>query len=89
MPGGFPALVKRFWLLFKGEVMEIFDGIYYGRDTYNRINETILVPIPNKARARFLVEVRSTSLANTIYKFIFKILASRLRQVLDKLAGDC
>uniref|UniRef100_A0A803QJ15 Reverse transcriptase domain-containing protein n=1 Tax=Cannabis sativa TaxID=3483 RepID=A0A803QJ15_CANSA len=62
----------------------ILDCLNNGAD-YAAINSTLIVLIPKKQRAHSLKDFRPISLCTTFYKVISKILANRLKVVLDNI----
>uniref|UniRef100_A0A803PEK7 Reverse transcriptase domain-containing protein n=1 Tax=Cannabis sativa TaxID=3483 RepID=A0A803PEK7_CANSA len=52
---------------------------------FSEINSTLIVLIPKKQHANTLKDFRLISLCTTFYKVISKILANRLKKVLDKI----
>uniref|UniRef100_A0A803QGZ6 Reverse transcriptase domain-containing protein n=1 Tax=Cannabis sativa TaxID=3483 RepID=A0A803QGZ6_CANSA len=52
---------------------------------FSEINSTLIVLIPKKQHANTLKDFRPFSLCTTFYKVISKILANRLKKVLDKI----
>ncbi|XP_060961067.1 uncharacterized protein LOC133031554 [Cannabis sativa] len=55
------------------------------RADFSEINSTLIVLIHKKARANMLKDFRLISLCTTFYKVISKILANRLKHVLDSV----
>ncbi|KAM6545112.1 hypothetical protein CsatB_025848 [Cannabis sativa] len=62
----------------------ILDCLNNGAD-FATINSSLIVLIPKKQRAHSLKDFRPISLCTTFYKVISKILANRLKVVLDKI----
>uniref|UniRef100_A0A803NY15 Reverse transcriptase domain-containing protein n=1 Tax=Cannabis sativa TaxID=3483 RepID=A0A803NY15_CANSA len=66
----------------------ILDCLNQGSD-FSKINSTLIVLIPKKQHANALKDFKPISLCTTIYKVISKILANRLKKVLDKIISPC
>jgi hypothetical protein len=60
-------------------------GFLNGGDMSEVINHTIIVLIPKIANPQELTQFRPISLCNVIYKLCSKVLADRLRLILDDI----
>lgn len=49
------------------------------------INQTQIVPFPKKTKQKFMSEFRSISLCNVVYKIIAKVIANRLKPILNSI----
>lgn len=59
-------------------------NFFQGSINLNCINKSLLVPIPKVVGTNQVFEFRPISICNESYKIIFKLLVSRLKQVLHK-----
>ena len=66
-----------------GFTMAIFDKKSFAKS----LNTTFLVLIPKKGGAKDLGNFRSISLLGGLYKLLAKVLANRLKKVLDKVVS--
>jgi hypothetical protein len=85
-PDGFSAcFYQRTWTTIREEVCRaVLD--YLNHDCFeNSINETYIVLIPKKKNPSRITEYWPISLCNVLYKLIAKVLANRLKQVLEKI----
>ncbi|RVW46009.1 LINE-1 reverse transcriptase-like [Vitis vinifera] len=89
-PDGFTiAFWQSSWGLVKEEIMDLFREFYNQRSFANSLNSTFLVLIPKKGGAEDLGDFRPISLLGSLYKLLAKVLANRLKKVLDKVvSGD-
>ncbi|RVW85679.1 Transposon TX1 uncharacterized 149 kDa protein [Vitis vinifera] len=89
-PDGFTiAFWQSSWGLVKEEIMDLFREFYNQRSFANSLNSTFLVLIPKKGGAEDLGDFRPISLLGSLYKLVAKVLANRLKKVLDKVvSGD-
>ncbi|RVX19808.1 LINE-1 reverse transcriptase-like [Vitis vinifera] len=89
-PDGFTiAFWQSSWGVVKEEIMDLFREFYNQRSFANSLNSTFLVLIPKKGGAEDLGDFRPISLLGSLYKLLAKVLANRLKKVLDKVvSGD-
>jgi hypothetical protein len=86
---GFTAgFFQKHWSLVKGKVVSAVLGFLNGGDMPEVINQTILVIIPKVATPQELSQFRPISLCNLIYKLCSKVLANRLRFILDDIVSE-
>ena len=89
-PDGFTiAFWQSSWELVKEEIMELFREFYDQCSFAKSLNSTFVVLIPKKGGAEDLGDFRPISLVGGLYKLLAKVLANRLKKVLDKVvSGD-
>ncbi|RVX07712.1 LINE-1 reverse transcriptase-like [Vitis vinifera] len=87
-PDGFTvAFWQACWDFVKEEVVELFKEFYDQKSFAKSLNSTFLVIIPKKGGAEDLGEFRPISLLGGLYKLMAKVLANRLKMVLDKVVS--
>ncbi|RVW50774.1 LINE-1 reverse transcriptase-like [Vitis vinifera] len=69
------------------EIVELFKEFYDQKSFAKSLNATFLVIIPKKGGAEDLGEFRPISLLGGLYKLMAKVLANRLKMVLDKVVS--
>ncbi|XP_058775262.1 uncharacterized protein LOC131649520 [Vicia villosa] len=85
-PDGFSLeFFKRFWLILKDDLMKLCNDFYLKGTLVKAITSSFLALIPKKNNPQDLSEYRPICLVGSIYKILAKILAARMRGVLDKL----
>lgn len=62
-----------------------FTSFIFSRKFEESLNTTFISLIPNEVRATYIKDFRSISLVSGVHKIIFKVLASRLKTVLEKV----
>ena len=67
--------------------MKIFEQFFESGSFDKRLNASFIVFIPKCSSTLGLNEYRSISLVGCIYKILAKVLANRLRDVLDEVIG--
>ncbi|RVW66266.1 LINE-1 retrotransposable element ORF2 protein [Vitis vinifera] len=75
------------WDFAKEEIVELFKEFYGQKSFAKSLNATFLVIIPKKGGAEDLREFRPISLLGGLYKLMAKVLANRLKMVLDKVVS--
>ena len=86
VPGsdGFPIAFWSFsWEFVKDEVMDFFE--FYEKKFVRSLNATFLVLIPKKGNVEDIKDYMPISLLGGLYKILAKVLANRLRRVMDKV----
>ena len=76
---------KNCWDTLAPELMQLMDDFYAGRCQMERLNKVHIVLLPKTPGAKMIGEFRPIALSNSIYLIIAKVLANRLREVMDSL----
>ena len=83
------------WLSFKNvksvvekDVMDVFDYFHRHSVFERSMNASFLTLIPKKCNAVNIKDFRPISLVGSVYKLLSKVLANRLRAVLDNLISE-
>ena len=82
------AFFKGCWATIKEDMMAAFHEFHAKRSFTRSINATFLVLIPKKPGAAECKDFCPISLITRVYKIIAKVLANRLKMVLEKLISD-
>ena len=88
-PDGFTmAFFQKCWSVVEKDVMDVFD--YFNRHSMfeRSMNASFLTLIPKKCNVVNIKDFRPINLVGSVYKLLSKVLASRLRVVLDNLISD-
>ena len=87
-PNGFTlAFWQACWEFVKEEIVDLFKEFYDQRSFAKSLNTTFLVLIPKKGGAEDLGDFRPISLLGELYKLLTKVLANRLKKVLEKVVS--
>ncbi|KAK1326980.1 hypothetical protein QJS10_CPA01g01725 [Acorus calamus] len=85
-PDGFGfRFYQTFWLLVKPDVMEVFSEFFSGSTGVGCLNATFIALVPKKEVALEVGDFRLISLVNGSLKMITKVLANRLKVVLEHM----
>ena len=83
-PDGFTmAFFQKCWSVLEKDVMAFFGDVYAYCKFEKSLNSTFLSLIPKKVDATNIRDFRPISLIGSVYKLLAKVLANRLRLVLD------
>ena len=82
-PDGFPLAFC--WDFVKNEVLGFFKEFYEHSRFFKNLNATFLVLIPKKQIVEDFKDLRPISLMGGLYKILTKVLASRIKKVMDKV----
>ena len=85
-PDGFPLAFWSFsWDFVKNEVLGFFKEFHEQGRFVKQLNATFLVLIPKKQNVEDIKDLRPISLVGGLYKILTKVLANRIKRVLDKV----
>ena len=85
-PDGFPLAFWSFsWDFVKNEVLGFFKEFHEQSRFVKHLNATFLVLIPKKQTVEDFKDLRPISLVGGLYKILTKVLANKIKRVLDKV----
>jgi hypothetical protein len=85
-PDGFSmAFFQDCWEVIKGDFMAVFEEFHARGKFVKSINSTFISLIPKVQGAKEVKDFRPISLVGGVYKIISKVLANRMRKVMDKI----
>ena len=88
-PDGFTIeFLKKFWNIFKNDVMKVFQDFFQNTRINKITNETYIVLIAKKEKSITTADYIPISLTTSLYKIIAKILSPRLRKVLQTTISE-
>jgi hypothetical protein len=88
-PDGFTlAFFQDCWDVIKTDLIGVFQDFHTHSKFVKSINATFLALIPKKFGAVDLKDFRPISLVSGVYKIIAKVLANRLRRVVEKIISN-
>jgi hypothetical protein len=85
-PDGFSmAFFQACWDVIKADIMGVFHDFHASSKFEKSLNATFIALIPKKSGAIDLKDFQPISLVSGVYKIIAKVLANRLRRVVEKI----
>jgi hypothetical protein len=88
-PNGFTVgFYIRHWNILKTSICSAVREFLNGGDMPEIVNTTVLVLIPKVKKPQDLSQYRLISLCNVLYKLASKVLALRLREILDDIISE-
>ena len=85
-PNGFTmAFFQKCWSVVEKDVMDVFDYFHRHSVFERSMNASFLTLIPKKCNVVNIKDFRPISLVGSVYKLLSKVLANKLRAVLDNL----
>ena len=85
-PNGFSlAFYHHCWEVVEKDILAVFEEFYQYSKFEKSFNATFIALIPKKNSAFDIRDFRPISLVGGVYKILAKVLANRLKEVLDQL----
>uniref|UniRef100_A0A2N9G2D1 Reverse transcriptase domain-containing protein n=1 Tax=Fagus sylvatica TaxID=28930 RepID=A0A2N9G2D1_FAGSY len=88
LDGFIMAFFQKCWPVLQDDIMGFFEEVYEQGQFESSLNATFLALIPKKNDARNIKDFRPISLIGSVYKLLSKVLANRLKEVLDDLISE-
>ena len=79
------AFYHHCWEVVERDVLAVFEEFYQHSKFEKSLNATFIALIPKKNGASNIRDFRPISLVGSVYKILAKVLANRLKEVLDQL----
>ena len=80
-------IIKKYWVVIKDDLMAAIDWFWEKKEISGNCNASFLTLIPKNANPLGLNDFRPISLIGIFYKVISKVLAERMKMVMEKLVG--
>ena len=88
-PDGFiMAFFQKCWSVVEKDVMDVFDYFHQHSVFERSMNASFLTLIPKQCNAVNIKDFCPISLVDSVYKLLSKVLANKLRAVLDNLISE-
>ncbi|KAH9768702.1 reverse transcriptase domain-containing protein [Citrus sinensis] len=83
-----PAFYQKYWHIVEHDVMDACLNYITNRALPTGLNDTLIVLIPKKTQPESLTDMQPIALCNVLYKIIAKMLANRMKLVLDSVISE-
>lgn len=83
-----PGFYQKFWNILSVDVFKVVKQFFDTGIIDKNLIATNIALIPKKRNPQFMTELRPISLCNVIYKVISKVLANRLKEIIDAIISD-
>lgn len=83
-----PGFYQKFWSIVSEDITNLVKGFFSTGSFDAHLTDTNIVLVPKKQNPKYMTELRPISLCNVSYKIVSKVLANRLKEVIDKLISE-
>lgn len=83
-----PGFYQKFWKILSAYVVSVVKKFFETDVVDKELIDTNIALISKKRNPQFMTELRPISLSNVMYKIISKVLANRLKVIIDVLISD-
>lgn len=83
-----PGFYQKHWHILGDDIVDIVKRFFETGCIEQQLQGTNIVLIPKKKNPSLMTELRPISLCNVVYKIISKVLANRLKLIMDLIISD-
>lgn len=83
-----PCFYQAYWEIVGGDVVEFCKEFFDNGTLPEDVNRTLVCLIPKVKQPKKVVDLRSISLCNVLVRILFKVLANRIKPILNTLISD-
>ena len=83
-----PGFYQKCWNIVKKDVVSIVQCFFQTGKIDEQLKGTNIALIPKKPHLTLMTDLRPISLCNVVYKIISKVLANRLKQIIDSIISE-
>lgn len=86
--GMIPGFYQKFWHIVGGDIVNIVKQFFLTGYIDHHLRGTNIALIAKKKNPTLMTELRPISLCNIVYKIISKVMANRLKSIIDLIISD-
>lgn len=83
-----PGFYQKFWHILGGDIVNIVKQFFSTGHIDHNLRGTNIALIPKKRNPTSMTDLRPISLCNVVHKIISKVLANRLKKIIDLIISD-
>lgn len=83
-----PGFYQKFWKVVGQDVVAVVQRFFENGRVDDQLIQTNIALIPKKKHPQFMTDIRPISLCNVVYRIISKVLANRLKRIIDSVISD-
>lgn len=83
-----PGFYQKFWKVLSADVVKIVRGFFDSVTVDPQLISTNIALIPKKRNPQFVTDLRPIALYNVLFEVIIKVLANRLKRIMDSIISD-
>ncbi|XP_060972201.1 uncharacterized protein LOC133038159 [Cannabis sativa] len=83
-----PGFYQKFWDVLRHDVVQLVKDFFQNATFPDQLPATNIVLVPKKKQPTSMTEIRPISLCNVLYKVISKVLANRIKSVLNLVISE-
>lgn len=83
-----PGFYQKYWSIVGKDITHLVQQYFLTGVLEEKVTGTNIVLIPKKSNPLLMTDLRPISLCNVVYKVVSKVLANRLKEVIDSLISE-
>ncbi|KAL8098318.1 hypothetical protein AgCh_031186 [Apium graveolens] len=83
-----PGFYQIFWKVVGQDAVTVVQHFFEHGHVENQLIQTNIALIPKKKHPQVMIDIRPISLCNVVYRIISKVLANRLKRIIDAIISD-
>lgn len=83
-----PGFYQKYWDIVGPDIIKLVKDFFARGSFDDHLTDTNIVLVPKKQNPQYMTDLRPISLCNVSYKIVSKVLANRLKEVIDKFISE-
>lgn len=88
LDGMSPGFYQKYWPTVSGDVTKMVQNFFQNGVFEDNVTDTNIVLVPKKQSPRTMADLRPIPLCNVVYKVTSKVIANRLKEVIDLIISE-